>query len=102
MNEEKINVAYQLTAIEPAVEKMARLMVEQGGGNPDMMMQPGTPQVYGTPSGDVFTVAPGSEQPLWRFFISSARKMLELCREVDGAAVSDVSPAPYPIGEAAE
>lgn len=81
------------TYVAPDVEKMARAIVETFGGNPDMPVQAGAPQVYGTPAGECFAVAPGAHIPLWRQYIHAAQKMLTVSRSIpvpsidlDGAA----------------
>lgn len=70
--------------IPEEVATMARTIVETFGGNPQLMVQPGSPQVFGTPSGECFAVQLGSEIPLWRQYIAAAEKMLAACRAIDG------------------
>jgi hypothetical protein len=72
--------------IDPVVEKAARaIIISSSGGkaDPDMPVQAGTPNVYGTPGGDVFAVSPGAEVPMWRMYIATARALLEVVRGVD-------------------
>lgn len=68
------------------VEKMARAMILGCKGDPDMLVQPGTPQVYGTPMGDVFAVTPGAQVPLWTNYTGVARAALELAKEIQANA----------------
>lgn len=72
-----------MTDIDPSIERMAREIIKGFNGDPDMPVQAGTPQVYGTPAGDVFAVAPGADTPLWRLYIPAAGAMLALARQID-------------------
>ena len=78
------------------VERMARAMIEHGGGIPDLMVHPGEPQIFGTPRGAVFRAAGSDPMPMWTLYTGSARLALELAvgimRAEDTAQVRQVFP----------
>lgn len=81
-------------------ERLARELILSCKGDPDMMVQPGTPQVYGTPQGDAFAVAPGAAVPLWKLYQPMARKVLEISRTVDAKdKIHTILETVKPIGE---
>lgn len=73
--------------VAPEIERMAREMLIANNADPDLLVQPGTPQIYGTPGGEVFMVVPGAEQPLWRFYINAATKFLDLAKKISAESV---------------
>lgn len=64
------------------VESMARQMVELGGGNPDMMVTPGAPEVYGTPVGPAVAIAGLGAVKMWTLYREGARRSLEMAYRV--------------------
>lgn len=69
--------------VEPKLERFARQFIINSGGNPDQLVQPGTPRGFGTPMGDAFAIIPEAATPLWRMYISVARVAMDLARTVD-------------------
>ena len=67
------------------IEKTCRALIESGSRgkvDPETLVQAGTPTIYGTPSGDVFAVAPGAECELWRMYIPTAKNLLGIVQKV--------------------
>lgn len=63
------------------LERYARALITAVSGgkvDPDMLVQLGHPNVYGTACGDVFAVKPGSEEPMWRMYLPVARTVRDL------------------------
>lgn len=71
------------------IEKLARRMILNRGGDPDMLVQPGEPRIFATPSGPVFSVAAGAEVPMWRFYRSFSEEVLNTARALDQQAKID-------------
>lgn len=67
-------------AVDPEIEKLARKLVETSGANPDLLVQNGSPQVYGTSTGMAFAVDPSLARPLWSFYTDAATVALTLAR----------------------
>jgi len=81
-------------------EKLARELILSCKGDPDMMVQPGTPQVYGTPQGDAFAVTAGAAVPLWKLYQPMARKVLAIAREVDAQdKIDTITSNIKPVGD---
>lgn len=77
------------------VELMARAIVRESQWDPDLLVQPGSPEVYGTASGHAFVVTPGSEVPLWTMYVASAQKMLAIARTIEpvkGLSTPEIKP----------
>jgi len=64
------------------IEKLARQMILSFKGDPDMLVQPGTPQVYGTPAGDAFAITPPAAVPMWTLYKATARNVYEIAKTV--------------------
>ena len=71
-----------LNAIEldDTVRRLARKFVETSGADPDILVQPGHPRVYGTSTGTAFAVEPGKEVPLWTLYTEAAVMALSMAR----------------------
>ena len=69
--------------VEPRIEKMARALVKAGGADPDQLLQPGRPQMFGTPQGEAFAIVPEAATPMWRFYIKAAQVTLEIAQGID-------------------
>lgn len=67
--------------IEPEIERLARSLVDAGGADPDTLVQPGRPVIFGTPHGQAVKVNPDALLPLWRFYIGAARMALGIAQE---------------------
>lgn len=67
---------------EAHVEKMARAMIVNGKGNPDMLVHVGEPTAFGTPEGVAHAAFPGDPVPMWALYRGSARKALEIASGV--------------------
>ena len=70
----------QFEDVDPDVEQYARALIQAGGADPDTLVQPGQPVIFGTPQGNAFKVNPDTLQPLWRFYIQAAKIGLEIAR----------------------
>ncbi len=68
--------------VDPDVEKLAKAFVDHGGADIEIMVQPGNPNMYGTPMGPAFMVVPDAAVPLWRMYIPAAKLALELATKV--------------------
>jgi hypothetical protein len=64
------------------VEEMAKAMIRNGGGNPDILVHRGEPNMYGTPEGVAHAAFPGEPVPMWTLYQGSARKALEIASSV--------------------
>lgn len=67
---------------ETHVEEMAKAMIRAGGGNPDILVHRGEPNMYGTPDGVAHAAFPGEPVPMWTLYTGSARKALEIASGV--------------------
>lgn len=67
---------------EAHVERMARNMLVVAGGNPDMLVFVGEPQMFGTPQGPVFTQPTTAAVPMWTLYTGSARTALEISQSI--------------------
>ena len=66
---------------------LARKFVEASGADPDTLVQPGRPDIYGTGNGPAFAVDPSKAKPLWTFYIEAAGMALAMAQaEVRTAA----------------
>jgi hypothetical protein len=63
------------------IEKLARSLIECGGGDPNQMIQVGRPTIYGTPQGEAFSVTPSAAEPLWWSYKGAAKLALEMARD---------------------
>ncbi len=76
--------------IDPEIEALARALLKEAGTDPDILVQPGDPHIYGTPNGRAFMIMPEAGTPLWRLYIPMARQALDAARRV--IAQSQVMP----------
>ena len=74
------------------IDYLARQLAIAGKADPDTMVQPGEPQMYGTPGGVAFVVTPGAAVPLWRFYIPAARMALAEAEKVLTSASPVIAP----------
>lgn len=70
---------------EELTEKIARAIILACKGDPDLIVQLGTPNVYGTPNGDVFAVNPSAGLPMWRMYQGMAKTVYGIVKDVDAA-----------------
>lgn len=87
-----------MSDVDDRTERMAKALLKAGGADPEQMVQPGRPQMYGTPQGEAFAVAEGAAVPLWRLYLTGARTALALAAEIDATP----KPTVTIIGQAAE
>ena len=84
--------------VDPDTELFARALIQAGGADPDTIVQPGNPVIFGTPQGNAVKVNPDTLQPLWRCYIGAAKIGLNIAR-AKFAPTQAQAPAAYPVGE---
>lgn len=76
-----MQTAKQHDDLDHGIEQFARSLITAGGADPDTLVQPGSPVIFGTPQGQAVKVNPDTLTPLWRLYIGAARMGLEIARE---------------------
>lgn len=74
--------SYRTSITDAHVEKMARAMILIAGGEPDLMVYVGEPQMFGTPMGAVSVPPAGEPVAMWTLYTGSARKALEIAQGI--------------------